>query len=345
MPRDQFPNNIESRNPKKRYAEEIYNSLPEVEAGVDIQRISAASLSSGKDTKIRLSVSDRLGREGWDVDQISGARVGSLLQHRNGDVYEVTGVNNKERKLQIRNTEEDGLDGVIIAAPMTLNAHEYEYKIRDQSGHSKKIKVFDTVVKKRDLRTTEFINAIVSAIPADCMQVFDEIQIHTQNIKSGSFRAEPSLTSERGIINLYLSDDLRFIDDAEFPTKEAIETLYHELGHAIVKYLKGSTHPGRKWRQVMDANSNEISEYASKTKYPKMRGSKEEDRGEVEDIADSFRLYFATDGAKVAQVQPLREFVSPRFEKLDEVMQDLAERQRRGAVSKVISKPRNSLEK
>lgn len=342
---DRFSNEIENRNPKKRYAEEVYDSLPEIEAGVDIPRVYPTLLASGKDTKIKLSISDRLGREGWDVDQVSGARVGSFLQHRNGDMYEVTRVNNREKKLEIRNTDESGLDGVIIAAPMTLNAHEYDYKISDQSGHSKKVKVFDTVIKRRDLRTAEFINSLIKAIPAQCMQVFDEIQIHKQNIKAGSFRAEPSLVSERRILNLYVSEDLQYADVEEYPTKEAIETLYHELGHAIAKFLKGSMHPGRKWRQAMDTNGNDISEYAVKTKYPRVHGTKEEDHGEVEDIAESFRLYFATDGAKVSQALPLREFVRPRFEKLDEVMEDLAERQRRGKVSKVLNRPRNSLQK
>ncbi len=177
------------------------------------------------------------------------------------------------------------------------------------------------------------------------MEVFDEIQIHTQNTKSGSFRAEPSLTSERRILNLFVSEDLKYTNEEEFPTKDAIDTLYHELGHAIVKYLKGSTHPGKKWRQIMDASSNEISVYASKTRYSRRKGSKDDDKGEVEDIADSFRLYFGTDGAKVEQARKLREFASPRFEKLDEIMEDLAERRRRSSVSKLFNRPRNSLNK
>lgn len=345
MPRDYFPNNIESRNPKKRYAEEIYASLPEFEPGVNIPRVYPTLLVGGKDTKIQLSIADRLGHEGWDADQVSGSRIGSLLQHRNGDVYEVTAVNKRDKRLEIRNRSERGLEGAIIAAPMALSAHEYVYKLRDNAGHSKKIKVFDTVIKRRDLRTSEFINTLVSAIPAQCMEVFDEIQIHRQNTKAGSFRAEPSLTSERRILNLYVSEDLRFVEDAEYPTQEAIETLYHELGHAIVKYLKGSTHPGRRWRKAMEASGNSVSEYASKTRYSRRKGSKEDDHGEVEDIAETFRFYFATDGAKVLQAQPLREFVRPRFEELDEAMDYLGNRKNDSLLRKHIFKPTNPLEK
>jgi hypothetical protein len=341
----EFSNGIEIRNPQKRYAEDVYASLPEVEAGLDLARVHPTLLSGPKEAKVHMSVSERLGREGWNPDQITGARKGTLLHHRNGEVFEVTSIDNGARRLGIKNTDANDMEGAILAAPRVLKAKEYDYRLNGQNRNSKKIKVIDTVFKNRDTRTVEFINTILKAIPAQCMQVFDEIQIHTQSIKDGSFRVEPSLTSRKGVINLYIDQNLEFSDAEIYPTQEVIETLYHELGHAIVNYLKGTTHPGKAWKKCMDESNNDVSAYAAKTRYNKRQKNDDQDRGEIEDIAESFRLYFATDGAKTTRTQPLREFCSPRFEKLDEVMEDLSSMQRKGAITKLFTRSSDALKK
>ena len=75
----------------------------------------------------------------------------------------------------------------------------------------------------------------------------------------------------------------------------------------------------------MDADGGHISEYASKTRYPKLK-----DTGEVEDFADSFMMYVATDSAQEDKVKPLRDLRKNSFTKLDEVFEELAARQASG---------------
>ncbi len=201
--------------------------------------------------------------------------------------------------------------------------------------HSKKIKVYDSVYKDRSLDTSEFIDSVVGSIPAACMEVFDEIEIHPQNVgKAGAFRAEPSLFSDRKVLALYVGEE-------GYSAKEARETIYHELGHAIAKYFRGTTNPGERYKQAMQADGNAISEYASKTRYPKQN-----DNGEIEDFADAVMMYLATDGAKSDQARALRDFCKNRFQKLDKIFTDLLARQSLGKLASLkrkISKPAGSL--
>lgn len=320
----------------KRRAEDVYESLPEIEAGVDIERVSVVRLSDGRDARLHLSASERLKREGWNPKVLDGVRRKSLVIHNTGEVFEVVEVN--KSRLAIKNPT-TGMEGEVVAEPISIKAHEYNYLLRNRSGLSKKVKVFDTVYKDNSLDTAEFFDELMQSIPAQCLDVFDEIEIHRETGgASGHFRAEPSLLSDRKVLALYVSSE-------GYPIRQAQETLYHELGHAIVKYLKGSVNPGARWKKVMRANGNTVSEYAEKTRYPKKKGEPEEDEGAIEDIADSFRLYFASDGAKSEKASALREFVRPRFEKLDEVMEDLSVLAKTGALRKKLFKPKNVLDK
>lgn len=339
MPNPDRPHNPEV--PKKQYAENIYSRLPEVETGLDIPRVSAARLTTGKDTRLKLSVTERLGRDGWDPKHLAGSRKGDLVFHRTGDVFEVTEV--KKGRMRIKEVG-TGMEGEIIAQPINVRAHEYSYNLRDNSKHSKKIKVFDTIYKDKSLETTEFIDELVKSIPAQCMDVFDEIEIHRMGSdKAGHFRAEQSMFSDRNVLALYVSDDLIF--NKTYPIKAVIETLYHELGHAIAKKIKGKVHPGKKWKQAMSADGNSVSEYADKTRYPRKSEKDEEDTGEIEDFAESVMMYLGTDGAKGDKTRALRDFCRNRFQKLDEVFEDLSKRQNASFIRKRVFKQPNSLEK
>lgn len=319
--------------PKQKYAQDVFERLSEVETGVEVPRVSATRLSSGKDATLNLSIREKLGREGWDLDSLKTARTGSVVVNQTGEVFEVLEV--KKGIIKIKDSE-TGMEGEIVAQPRSLRVHEYSYNLRDNSKHSKKIKVYDSVYKDHSLDTSDFIDSVVSSIPAVCTEVFDEIEIHPQKVgKAGAFRAEPSLFSDRRVLALYVGEQ-------GYSAEEARKTIYHELGHAIARYLRGTTNPGERWKQTMQADGNDVSEYAAKTRYPKQN-----DTGEIEDFADTVMMYLATDGAKSDQARALRDFCKNRFQKLDEILTDLLAQQSSGRLASLkrkISKPAGSLE-
>jgi hypothetical protein len=319
-----------TREVPRRYAETIFESLPSIEVGIDIPRVSATRLSSGKAAEVKLSVKEKLGREGWDYQGLKQARKGGVLRNHSGELFEVLDV--ARGKIRIKNHETE-MEGEIVAESRTIRAHEYAYTLRDRAQHSRKVKVYDTVYRDASVDTSEFIDSIIQSIPVQCMDVFDEIQIHRESgDTAGSFRVEPALLSDRNVLTIYVNDEERV-------TAKAIETLYHELGHAIVKYLKGTPNPGKVWKRCMAEDGHPVSEYADKTKYPELS-----DDGEVEDIADSVKMYLATDGAKRDQARPLRDFCQSRFEKLDRVFEEL-ERRRNGSLFSRVMKSGGSLDK
>ncbi len=114
--------------PKQRYAQDIFEHLPEVETGVQIPRISATRLSSGKDATLNLPVREKLGREGWDLDNLKVARAGDVVINRTGKVFEVVEI--KKGTIRIRNSE-TGMEGEIVAQSRSLRVHEYSYNLRD----------------------------------------------------------------------------------------------------------------------------------------------------------------------------------------------------------------------
>jgi len=321
-------------NPRKQYAEEIFDRLPEAEIGVDIPRVHSRLLKGGSDTKLKLSAAERMSREGWNPQLVAGTQKGDLISNSiSGEVFEVGDISKARKK--VRNPE-NGNEGLIVAEPIRIAAQEYVYELSDNSRHSKKIKVYDTVYKNRSLATQEFFDSLVKSIPAGCMEVFDEIAIHKLTSGTGGlFRTEGSLFSDKGIIHLYVNENL-FFKEGEYPIRGATEILYHELWHAVVKYLKGSINPGEQWRSTMRSSGKLVSQYAEKKRYPQQN-----DRdGEVEDIADSGKMYFATDGANTDKTRQLREFVAPRFEKLDGVMGQLKKRQNMNRVMRALKKPK-----
>ena len=311
-----------SETPQQRYAETVFESLPPVEIGIEIPRASATRLTSGKTTEVKLSVKEKLGREGWDFQELAKVRKGGVLRNYSGELFEVVDV--RKGQIKIRN-HETGTEGEIVAQSRATKAHEYSYVLRDRAAHSKKVSVYETVYRDASLDTGEFLDAIIQSIPVQCMDVFDEVQIHPKSSdEGGSIRVEPSLFSDKHVLTLYVDKD-------GYITKQAVETLYHELGHAIVKYLKGTMNPGRAWRHCMVEDAYPISEYAAKKRYPKQN-----DNGETEDFAESVTLYLATDGAKTEKTKSLRKICGNRFEKLDQVFEDLSRRQNSGTFSKLL---------
>ncbi len=331
MPPERFSKSPEV--PKRKYAEDIFDQLPEVEVGVEIPRVSITRLTAGKAVSLSLSVAENLGRQGWDVDSLKTTGKGDLvINQRTGEVYVVVEV--QKGMLKIRE-HETGMEGAIVARPRSLKAHEYLYSIRTDLGLSKKVKVYDAVYLDHSLETGEFMDGVAGSIPAPCMDVFDEIQVHPQSTeKAGVFKTESALFSERRVLSAYVNDSGHSIDGVR-------ETIYHELGHAIAKYLKGKVNPGEKWKQAMREDGNEVSKYAAKTRYPKQN-----DNGEIEDFAEAVMMYLATDGAKEGRARVLRDFCKSRFQKLDEVFAELLVRQnssRLDALKRRLLKPIGSL--
>ena len=323
---------IEARTP--RDAEQIFESLPVGEVGIDIPRASVTRLTTGKDTELKLSAQESVERQGWNVDAVSRARKGDALINLSGQVFEVVG--GDKRQLRVRDAQ-SGDEGTILFEPRAVRGHEYNYQLR-AGTRAKKIRVYDGAYKDRSLDTSEFLDSIMASVPAQCLDVFDKIRILKMETtaKTGKFKAEPSLLSDTRSITLYVDAD-------GYPTRETVRTFYHELGHAIAKYVKGDVNPGKRWKKAMDADGNSVSEYSAKTRYPN-KG----DHGEIEDFADTVMLYLATDGAKTPATQTLRDFCQNRFQKLDEVFEDLAKRQSDGIIgglTRRLSKPSGSLDK
>ncbi|MBI4135860.1 hypothetical protein HY477_03950 [Candidatus Uhrbacteria bacterium] len=317
-----------------RYAENIFESLPAMEIGTAMQRAAATRLSTGKDTKLKLSATEAVERQGWSADAVLRARKGDALINRSGQVFEV--VSGDKKRLQIRDAE-SGEGGAIVFEPRAIQAQAYTYQLSG-GGKTKKLRVYDSVYKDRSLDTTDFLDSIMSAVPAQCLDVFDEIRIVRMETtaKGGQFKAEPSLLANTKSITLY-------VEEGGYPTKETLRTFYHELGHALARYLKGDVHPGAKWKKAMEADKNSVSEYSAKTRYPR-KG----DQGEIEDFADTVMMYLATDGAKTPATKTLRDFCQNRFQKLDEVFEDLASRQGSGIIGDLtrrLSKPSGPLDK
>ncbi len=314
---ENFPNNPVS--PKPTFAQSIFDGLSGLEADREMPRVSAIRLSGGKDATLNLSVKERLGREGWNLDNLIATPVHGVVTNRSGETFEVLEI--KKGVIKIKNSE-TGMVGEIIAQPRNLKVHEYAYNLQNSSKNSRKIKVFDAAYKDRSLDTSDFIDNLVGAIPTQCMDVFDEIQIHSQDATAaGIFRAEQSLFSERRILSLYVNPDAYTLESVR-------ETLYHELGHAIAKFIKGKVNPGNKWKEVMQLDGNQVSEYASKTRYSNLS-----DNGEIEDFADSVMMYLSTDGAKTSKTESLRNFCKNRFKKLDEIFAELSTRQKSSVVA------------
>ena len=101
---------FDQANPKKRYAEEIFESLPEVEMGSEIPKVSLTRLAAGKDAELKLSAREYLERQGWDVDSLAGAGKGSLILHAgSGTFYEVLEVQKGRMKIKDVSPETFGM--------------------------------------------------------------------------------------------------------------------------------------------------------------------------------------------------------------------------------------------
>lgn len=298
----------------------------------NIKRVNVTRLSDGEETKLHLTSSDLLRRDGWTYESIKKARKGELVFNISGEIFDVLEV--KKYQLKIRN-HETGEEGFINCEPRNIKAYKYRYEIRDSMGKTKNITVYDIAYKDGSLDTCEFIDEIVAALPAQHLNAVDEIRIDKDNSEaSGIFREEPGLFSNTKMINLY-------VDNQGYNIQSVLENLYHELGHALIAALNGSTHPGKKWKQAMEADGNEISEYSAKTKYPKQG-----DNGEIEDVAETVRLYLSTDGARTPKYASLRQSCENRFRIIDELLENpvLQQRANTSKAIKFLLKKNNPLD-
>lgn len=321
------------REPKQEYVDEFFDTLPPIEAGVDIPRAVVTRLNGGKDAEVHLSIGETLEQHGWSVDAITKAQPGDTVF--NVDTSYTVKKGSRGRINLIDN--ESGIETYILAKPESFKAHEYRYQLGDKEK-TKKISVFDAAYKNRSIETVDFLGDLVAAIPIECIDTFDEIRIFPMKTdKSGKFKENASAVfTDKTVITLY-------VDPEKYQSLGVIETLYHELGHAIAKKLKGSVNPGEKWKKVMRMDGNQVSEYAEKTKYKKLG-----DDGEVEDFAETAKLYFATDGAKRGKAEQLRGMISSRFEKFDAIMADLRERRKSGlagTIKRAVTRSGGSLDK
>lgn len=299
---------------QKQYVEDLVGS-PTGKEGEDISRAHIIErITGGKERMVKLSQSDLLTHEGWDADRVKKVQKGEVLFDRLGGMYMVASV--KKGEITLKDWDEAAEDeesaeiiGSIRTSSRRIRAHEYGYKINSSMGKHKVVKILDMAYKDRSLDTMEFFDELIRALPAQHFNSVDEIRIFKQPAGgvSGVSKKGCGVMLKPNVIDLYLDEDSY---DLEF----ALETLYHELGHAIAKAVKGSAHPGKIWKRAMDSDANYLSAYAEKARYPKLG-----DRGEVEDFAEAVRLYLSTDGAQSNRDSKLRQECESRFKILDEL--------------------------
>lgn len=278
----------------------------------NIRRVNCLLLNDGKESSITLSAPERIARDGWDDQAVKYIRVGERLVHLHNGEYEVTAI--ERGRIHVRNIKE-GDSGYIPTTSKDIKAHEYRFRIQDNLGKTKEIKVYDTIFKDRALRTKEFLNDLVSAIPAQHLNAIDEIRLDRfTDINHGKFGMESSLLGSNGVLTLYLVPE-NFEDDEEISAETSLYAFYHEFGHAIANKIRGTAHPGPRWTRAKKSDGNEMSEYSAK----KRSKSVKNDEGEVEDFAEAVALYLATDGAKTERYAKYRVACRARFEYLDDL--------------------------
>jgi len=292
---------------RTQYLEDVLSKLRLDEPSGLLTRVSLRGRSV-QNVRKRLPIIDSLSQQGWDPETVLNAKKGDTLHNVTGETFAVT------RRVgdTVFIVNDMGHEGQISCSPKELKAKKYEY----QTSDPRKIQVFDMAYNDDSVDTVEFIDGLVSSIPTQCLDVFQEIQIQKEaQTGGGKTRVEASLFSNSSVIVIYVDPDI-------YNLEESKKTLFHEIGHAVVRYLRGSTNPGERWKKAMADDATPISEYASKTKYPN-KG----DNGEIEDSAESFMIYVSADGASDSNTSRLREMASNRFRILDEVFQVLAQRQ------------------
>lgn len=285
-------------------------TLPAIgQDGRNIERVAVVRLETGKETILKLSASDILIREGWQPTQVKNAQKGTVLMNIHGnEMYVVTSVDrNKLRVVKLEKNGEPGeLTGEIHLEPRNVKAHEYFYQVNDSVGYKKKIKIYDLAFKDRSPETSELIDDLISALPSQFLDCVSEIRIEREaQDRAGVARSEGSLFAKKEILILYVDSDI-------VSKQELLETFYHELGHNIAKSITGSIHPGPKWRKAMEEDGTTMSGYASERRYKDLN-----DHGEVEDIAEAARFYFASDGSRDEKYKQILEACASRFNLLE----------------------------
>ncbi len=306
------------------YAEDLVRWQPVGKEGRLIPRTSVSRLTSGTENRTKLSSAELLLRGGWAGAEVLHSRVDDVISNIFAETFRV--VSNNKGKIGIKNIE-TGEVGEIDTTPRSVKSQDYKYHVRDVgTKRSGGIVVRDLVYKDKSIETAEFIDNLVAALPARYLDAIDEVRIERESLAAaGVFRIEMSFVSQKSIITIHVNPDTHSIN-------AGLENLYHELGHAIAKKLRGNVHPGPKWTAAMKADGNSISEYSSKKKYKK---KEYEDSGEVEDFAEAIRVYLAADGAHEEQHRALRQACANRFAVLDKLF---APEQQKGLMASALSK-------
>src|SRR5262249_7668620 len=144
------------------------------------------------------------------------------------------------------------------ATTVIFRAPKFRHKIEIQDFYSRNLEAIHDV-------TIDFVR-LINALPADYVRCFSKIRILRESFEvAGVQRREGTIFAKNNVIDLYLSD--RIVEQGGDPILGAIETFYHEFGHALARYLFGNVHPGPKWLEAMRYDGNEISRYSAKKRY------------------------------------------------------------------------------
>ncbi len=300
---------------KQQFVEDLFDGSVEKERSF-IPHAETSLMSGPKPANVKLSEIENLQREGWPAKFVRRVQIGHILPNIRGGIYEVKKI--KKPLIMLKEIVEDDshepMTAVIEVRKRTIKAKEYTFKVSDSVGGHKQIKVFDMVYGDARLETTEKIVALVKALPAQHFNAVDELRLDRANFDQGmggKAKVESTLASDKNVLTLYVDDD--------FSTEDAMMgTMFHELGHAIVKVVMRNKYakPGKNWKKAMRLDGNSISEYSSEKRYEETG-----DEGEIEDVAEAVRLYLSTDGAKASKYRALREACSERFAILDRVFE------------------------
>lgn len=301
--------------PEEQYVDRSGVVPPGISDGDNWRNVQRAPVNFNRrgDDKFEMSSADMIRLQGFRPDAVAKRGVGEPLWDIYGEAYIIT--EKTKTEVKIKSYEDETRTGVIYIAPMKMPGKKYTFTLGDSVGQSKKLEVHDMAFNHDDsLKTSDFINNLVRAIPAQHFGSVDVIRIHRENgERDGCFREPAGFFTSQKVIDIYVNPD----HDSN-PFWAALQTLYHELGHGIASSICGDVNPGPKWRQAMESDANNISEYSAKTRYERPKG-KPHDHGEIEDFAETVRLYLRTDGAKASNCSALRAACRYRFAILDEL--------------------------
>jgi hypothetical protein len=288
-----------------------------------VERVGISRIETGKETILSLSVTDNLTRQGWDPKMVRSAETGDYLYNVVGEGFLVTDRSADAVDIvELKDGKPGEISGCIELRGRTVKAQEYRYLTQSRDGQKRKIRIYDLVFKDRSLDASDLLDDVAASLPAQYLDCVDEIWIERKSQDAGKTRQEISPFSKKNVIVLCIDPD----DVSDANKAELKKTLYHELGHSIIKMLnKGNVHPGATWKKAMEKDGTTMSTYAAKQRYPGMYEGMP-DNGEIEDVAEAFCAYFASDGAHDDKYRGVRAATEARFEIIEKIGQFMERR-------------------